>query len=80
MSVNTEQGPDRSTQGANWGTLVILLVVVIIGIVVAWTVMQGSRNPALNAAPVLSNPMPTQPAAPQAGQNPPPATPATGGV
>jgi len=64
MSVNTSQNRDTSTDNANWGTLVIVLMLVVVAFFVGLALYGDSRKPAppitvtAPAAPVL----PTAPA------------------
>jgi len=72
MSVHPSSNDDASTSNANWGTIVIVLLVVIVGVVVGVITFQ----PHTEANPVLINQPATQsvPATAPAG-TPAPATP-----
>ncbi len=52
MSTQQNSNVDTSTSNANWGTLVIVLLVVIIGVVVGWITLR----PHTESNPVLTNP------------------------
>lgn len=63
MSVGTNQTEDTSTKNADWGTAVILLVVVIIGSVIAWVAISNRRAPQ-PAMTLLNAPQSAAPTAP----------------
>ena len=52
MSTQQNSNGDTSTSNANWGTLVIVLLVVIVGVVVGWITLR----PQTESNPVLTNP------------------------
>ena len=52
MSTQQNSNGDTSTSNANWGTLVIVLLVVIVGVVVGWITL----HPQTESNPVLTNP------------------------
>lgn len=52
MSTQQNSNIDTSTSNANWGTLVIVLLVVIVGVVVGWVTLR----PHIESIPVLTNP------------------------
>ena len=52
MSTQQNSNIDTSTSNANWGTLVIVLLVVIVGVVVGWITLR----PHTESNPVLTNP------------------------
>ena len=44
MSTQQNSNIDTSTSNANWGTLVIVLLVVIVGVVVGWITLRHLRK------------------------------------
>jgi hypothetical protein len=52
MSTQQNSNIDTSTSNANWGTLVIVLLVVIVGVVVGYITLR----PHTEGNPVLTNP------------------------
>ena len=45
MSVNTDSNADTSTENANWGTIVILLIAVITAVVIGIVIYRDSQKP-----------------------------------
>lgn len=58
MSVHTSPNVDTSTQNANWGTLVIVLVLVIAAVVIGVT-LYSSNTANQRPAAVVSQAQPT---------------------
>ena len=61
MSVNTRPAVDTSTQNANWGTLVIVLVLAIAAVVIGVTLYGHNSANQRPAAVINRQPQPAAP-------------------
>ncbi len=65
MSVSTKPNTDTSTENANWGTLVVLLVLAFTAVTIGVILYNDSQKPAVPitlTAPASASPVSTPPA------------------